>query len=40
MTLTLMPIDRKTGGMRGQTGALNKPFRYADDSRTGVFEID
>jgi lipoprotein-releasing system permease protein len=39
VTLTLLPISR-TGVLRDQTGALNKSFRYADDSRTGVFEID
>ena len=39
VTLSLMPIDRR-GAMRGQTGALSKRFRYADDSRTGVYEID
>ncbi len=40
VTLTLMPINRRSGGVSSQGGALNKAFRYADDSRTGVFEID
>ena len=40
VTLTLMPIGRGKGGLSSQSTPLNKPFRYVDDSRTGVYEID
>jgi lipoprotein-releasing system permease protein len=38
MALTLMPITVK-GNLKAE-GAVKMPLRYADDSRTGVYEVD
>ncbi len=40
IALTMLPISRSKGAIAGQTGGVTKAFRYADDSRTGVWEID
>jgi len=39
VTLTLVPLTRKTATVSA-TGPLTKAFRYVDDSRTGIYEID
>jgi len=39
VTLTLLPLTRRTAAVSA-TGPQTKAFRYVDDSRTGIYNID